>query len=204
MKKCKIISINKIGVRPTFNVTMKSEQHNYAIISSGKKMYSRNSHAIGYAINETYITGFLKAHYPIEFMASRLSVECRRRKEDLVNSYCDEVRRLGFKILPADINLSTLDWQIVDQKTLREPLIVKNIGIKAAKEIMANRPYDKRDILFSFAQKSGRSITTKIVEAMYDAGIWGRDKSKAKIIELYETIKKDKKRKKPSGGADIF
>ena len=161
------------------------------------------AHAMGYAVNETYVTSYLKAHFPIEFMAARLSVECKRRKDKLVYSYYEEAKRLGFKILPPDINLSSLDWQIVDQKTLREPLIVKNIGIKAAQEIIANRPYKNDDILRSFTLKSGRAISTKIVEAMYEAGIWGYDMSKDKIIDTFEMIKRDKKRKKPSGGAEI-
>ena len=71
MQKCKIKSVKSLGLQPTYNVTMKSEQHNYAIFGDSKDKFiiSRNSHAVGY----TYISSrmlWLKAHLPKQFFAS--------------------------------------------------------------------------------------------------------------------------------------
>jgi len=105
---------------------------------------------------------------------------------------------MGYKIVPPDINNSGVEWQIVDSHTVREPLIVKNIGKKAAEDIIKNRPYKD---FYSFARKVGPAVNSRIVEAMCDAGMF--DRPKKQIINDFENIKKDIRRGK-SSGIDIF
>ncbi len=86
--------------------------------------YSFNrAHAASYALL-SYKTAYLKAHYPAEFMAARLSVAvmCRKFKDefDTVGVYeKDAKENLGINILPADVDKSKIHYTIVDQKTIR-------------------------------------------------------------------------------------
>ena len=160
------------------------------------------AHSTGYGL-KAYVTAYLKAHYPTEFMVARLSVEYLRKSKDLMNAYKKEVIRMGYKVLPPDINLSTLDWQIVDKKTLRESLLVKGVGVKAAQEIIKKRPYTGKDILYIFARKIGPAVSSKVIEAMYDADMWSKEKTREETVEGFNTVRKDKKRGS-SGGTKLF
>jgi DNA polymerase-3 subunit alpha len=61
------------------------------------------SHSAAYAII-TFRTAYLKAHYPVEFMAAVLSSEISNT--DKIAEYVDECATLGIMILPPDINAS--------------------------------------------------------------------------------------------------
>lgn len=67
------------------------------------------AHAVCYAIL-SYQTAYLKANYPVEYMAGLLSVYLS--KEDRVTSFIEECRRQKIAILPPDVNASTGDFTI--------------------------------------------------------------------------------------------
>jgi len=161
------------------------------------------SHAYGYALNESFITAYLKAHYPAEFMTTRLSIEYRRKSERHMKVYREEIQRMGYRILPPDVNESGLDWMIIDPKTVRESLLVKGIGEKAALDIVEHRPYGGDDLMYGFARKVGSAVSSKIVEAMWDAGMWA-NYSKEKAVSDFDKIRKDKRRGGSSKGVELF
>ncbi len=66
------------------------------------------SHAADYAVI-TVQTAYLKALYPVEYMAALLLVE--RDKTDKVINFINECRRMGIQVLPPDINYSGLDFE---------------------------------------------------------------------------------------------
>ncbi len=78
------------------------------------------SHSAAYAWL-SYQTGFLKANYPVEFMAAVMSNEISNT--DKISVFVAECERLGIKILPPDINRSGLKF---------EPDHVDSTGVKAA------------------------------------------------------------------------
>lgn len=67
------------------------------------------SHAADYAVI-TVQTAYLKAYYPVEFMAAQLLVE--RDKTDKVINFVNECRRMGIDVLSPDVNYSGLDFEI--------------------------------------------------------------------------------------------
>lgn len=67
------------------------------------------AHAICYALI-AYQTAYLKAHYPVEYMAALLAVY--QTKDDRVTAFIEESRRSGIKVLPPDVNRSTWDFSI--------------------------------------------------------------------------------------------
>lgn len=161
------------------------------------------SHSVSYAY-ESYKTAYLKAHHPTEFIAARLSVETRRRNFDDVEKYKkDAVKHFGFTFEPVDINKSKLDWSIEGEKTLRIPILAKGVGIKAAEDIVAHQPYTGKDLLLSFGRKVGKAVSTKVIEAMKDAGFWGGI-AKEKLIANFDQIKKDKKKLRGRTTMDLY
>lgn len=67
------------------------------------------AHGADYALI-TVQTAFLKAHYPLEYMAALLLVE-REKTEKVVNTI-NECRRMGIQVLPPDINESGMDFTL--------------------------------------------------------------------------------------------
>ena len=63
------------------------------------------SHSAAYALI-AYHTAYLKAHYPVEFMAALLTSEIGN--QDKLTQYLNECRDMDIKILPPDVNSSDL------------------------------------------------------------------------------------------------
>lgn len=163
------------------------------------------SHAAAYAY-ESYKTAYLKTHYPAEYMSCLLSVEAYGREFDYVKEYEQECKiNLGISIEPPDINLSTLDYTIVDEKRLRRSLLIDGIGEKAATEIISHQPYKGKNIFFSFASKVGSNVNVRVIESMCKHGIFKfLKKPNEEILKDFEKIKKDKTRTKGMPTGRIF
>ncbi len=77
------------------------------------------SHAADYAVI-TVQTAYLKALYPVEYMAALLLIE--RDKTDKVVNFLNECRRMGINVLPPDVNYSRLDFEIQELPADVEPV----------------------------------------------------------------------------------
>jgi len=94
----RIISTKSLGKRQTYNLHMKSEQHNY-ILDNG--VVSRNSHSCAYAL-VGYQAAYLKHYYPLEFYCSLLD-SC---DQDRYNNFILEARKQGIKVNAPKIGFS--------------------------------------------------------------------------------------------------
>src|SRR5439155_17650638 len=90
--------------------------------------FNRDQHAAYGLISSQ--TAYLKAHYPVEFMAGLLSNEINNT--DKISVFVSECKRMGISILPPDINKSGLKFvpETQDGKmAIRYGLAaIKNVG----------------------------------------------------------------------------
>jgi DNA polymerase III subunit alpha len=91
------------------------------------------SHSAAYGVI-SYQTAFLKAHYPVEFMAGLLSNEINNT--DKISVFVGECKRMGISILPPDINKSGLKFT---PETWEEPQSPESRGTDAAPTLNAIR-----------------------------------------------------------------
>lgn len=92
-------------------------------------------HAASYAL-VVYQTAYLKAHYPVEYMAAQLKSEIANF--DKIASILNECTAKGIKVLPPDVNKSKVDFSIEDKHNIRFGLAaIKNLG-KAVVEHIIN------------------------------------------------------------------
>lgn len=128
------------------------------------------SHAAGYAL-VAYQTGYLKTHYPAEFMAASMTV--RKDRTDELILFLEECRRMGIEVLPPDVNASEEDFTVTDSKAVRFGLgAIKNVGSAAISHILGEReaggPYAD---LFDLASRvNGRLVNRKVLENLILAG----------------------------------
>jgi len=99
--------------------------------------YSFNkSHAACYALI-AYRTAYLKANYPAQYMAALISSVMNTK--DKVPFYVSACEEMGIEVLPPDVNVSALDFAVVDGKIRFGLNAVKNVGESAVRTVVAAR-----------------------------------------------------------------
>ena len=128
------------------------------------------SHAACYSW-VAYQTGYLKAHYPAEFMAANLTVHKDDIKE--VTKLMDECRALGLSVLEPDVNESELTFTVNKEGAIRFGLGgIKGVGEGAAEAIISEREKNgKYTGIFDFLERVNlQSCNRKTIENLAQAG----------------------------------
>ena len=128
------------------------------------------SHSVCYAYI-AYQTGFLKAHYPSEFMAANLS--CNLSDITKVTIFMDECKRMGLKVLAPDVNESDNDFTVNHNGDIRFGMAaIKGVGVAAVDSIIEER--EKRgpfkDLFDFFERVDYRTVNKKTLESLVTAG----------------------------------
>lgn len=101
----------------------------------GCKTCVNKSHAAAYAVL-SYVTAYLKYHYPADYMCAVLSCTDNIEK---VRSVLSDCREIGVKVLPPDINNSDLNYSVVDDAILFGLNSIKGTKIAYIKRIIDDR-----------------------------------------------------------------
>ena len=128
------------------------------------------SHAACYSW-VAYQTGYLKAHYPAEFMAANLTVHKDDIKE--VTKLMDECKALGLSVLEPDVNESELSFTVNSKGAIRFGLGgIKGVGEGAAEAIISEREKNgKYTGIFDFLERVNlQSCNRKTIENLAQAG----------------------------------
>ena len=128
------------------------------------------SHAACYSW-VAYQTGYLKAHYPAEFMAANLTVHKDDIKE--VTKLMDECRALGLSVLEPDVNESELSFTVNSKGAIRFGLGgIKGVGEGAVEAIISEREKNgKYTSIFDFLERVNlQSCNKKTIENLAKAG----------------------------------
>jgi DNA polymerase-3 subunit alpha len=149
------------------------------------------SHSTRYAFI-AYQTAYMKAYWPIEYMAALLTYEMDSTKK--VVDYIAECQRMGIEVLPPDINESCVDFTPLykedttsqDKKgVIRFGLAaVKGVGEKAVEQIIAARQKISRfQSLFHFCENVDlRAVNKQVIDALIKAGAF--DKLRANRAQM--------------------
>ncbi len=108
----------------------------YAQMESFASYGFNKSHASAYAL-VAYWTAYLKANYPVEFMAAHLSTVMG--SSDDVAKGVGECRRMGLQVGPPAVNRSQAQFATDSTEILFGLAAVKNLGINTAEAIVRER-----------------------------------------------------------------
>ncbi|MEL7469441.1 MAG: DNA polymerase III subunit alpha [Pseudomonadota bacterium] len=108
------------------------------------------SHAAAYAV-VSYQTAYLKANYPVEFMAAVMNLDLHLT--DKLNVYVQECRRMGVEISPPCVQTSEPMFTVSDGKILYALGALKNVGVEAMKLITDARAEGPFATVFDLAQR---------------------------------------------------
>ena len=127
------------------------------------------SHSAAYA-HLAYVTAYLKAHYPVEFMSALLTSESGNT--DKVVHYINECREMGIRVLPPDVSASDFSFT-PDGESIRFGLgAVKNLGHAPVDAIVeARRKVASFRSIFHFCESVDLSAANKrMIESLVKAG----------------------------------
>ncbi|HGG04206.1 MAG TPA: DNA polymerase III subunit alpha [Aliiroseovarius sp.] len=109
------------------------------------------SHAAAYAV-VSYQTAWLKANYPVEFMAGVMN--CDIHLTDKLGVYAEEVKRgLDIEIIPPCVNRAQATFTVHDGAVVYALGALKNVGVEAMKLIVEGRGDKPFTTLFDVARR---------------------------------------------------
>lgn len=127
------------------------------------------SHGAAYAL-VAYQTAYVKANYPVEFMAALLTSEMG--DTDKIVKYIEECRAMGIRVEPPDVNVSGVRFTVAGD-TIRFGLAaIKNVGEAAMESILATRDKDGpfRSLEDFCARVDLRLVNRRVIESLIKAG----------------------------------
>jgi len=154
------------------------------------------AHAASYGM-VSYWTAYLKANYPVEYMASLLTAEAGNT-DKLVEAIA-ECKRINLEILPPDINESLVGFTVVDYKTesgekksaIRFGLsAIKNVGNAAIDVILKAREDSPFASFTDFCHRVDQQKCNKrVLESLIKAGAFDRIHNRATLLNAIEVIR---------------
>lgn len=121
--------------------------------------YSFNKgHSTAYGLL-SYLTAYLKTHYPVEFMTALLT--SRSDKIEKISATIDDCRRMNIQVCPPNVNKSDGQFTVVpnENKILFGLLGIKGLGESVVDEIIKNRPYKNFDDFISKITNTSAIVT---------------------------------------------
>ncbi len=163
-------------------VDLKKAESIFDLMAQFAEYGFNKSHSAAYAL-VTYQTAYLKAHYPVEYMAALLTSEVENT--DKIVKYIYEARQMGIVILQPDANESRWDFTVVEahERDTVEPgstigtirfglAAVKNVGYSAIEAIIEAR--EAKGAFTSFAdfcrKVDQRRVNRRVIEALIKCG----------------------------------
>ncbi|MGF9714901.1 MULTISPECIES: DNA polymerase III subunit alpha [Paenibacillus] len=130
------------------------------------------AHATAYGVL-AFQTAYLKAHYPVQFMASMLTAVMGSHHK--VAEYVDECRRMGIAVLPPDVNESGFLFTPVQTReggAIRFGLAaIKNVGTTAIESILKQRESGPYQSLIDFCRRIDLRVCNKrVMESLIQGG----------------------------------
>lgn len=147
------------------------------------------SHSAAYAII-AYETAYLKAHYPVEFMASVLTSE--RADVERISFLIDECQKMGVEVLPPNINESLKNFTVVPEKNqIRFGLLaIKNVGENiinsTTEEVKKNGRF--KSISDYINRIPVKDLNKKSMEALIKAGAFDEFEERNRLLQNLEKM----------------
>jgi len=171
-------------------LTKKRAEQIFELMASFAEYGFNKSHSTAYAMI-SYRTAYLKAHYPVEFIAALLTSEMDNL--DKIAMYIEEARRMDIEVLPPDVNESFIDFTPIESRIRFGLGAVKNVGRSAAEAIItARREHGQFTSLEGFCEHVPMGVVNKrATESLIRCGaLDSLGLSRSQMLEMLEDVMK--------------
>jgi DNA polymerase III subunit alpha len=146
------------------------------------------SHSASYAL-VGYQTAYLKANYPVEFMAAVMTAESG--DEEKIYAAVEECKKMGVSVLPPDVTESYGDFTVIDDRTIRFGLrAIKNLGSDVVRKIIdCHKEGTKFNTLEEFLTSCyTKNLNKKSWEALAKSGALDKFADRGQLLASTEHI----------------
>jgi DNA polymerase-3 subunit alpha len=145
------------------------------------------SHAAAYAL-VSYQTAYMKAHYPVEFLAASMTLDLNNT--DKLSEFRSEAQRIGIKVEAPSINRSGASFEVADSIIYYALAALKGVGQQAVELIVEKRKSGLFTSLADFAARvNPRAINKRVIESLAAAGAFDTlDSNRARVFAGAEAI----------------
>jgi DNA polymerase-3 subunit alpha len=164
------------------------------------------SHAAAYAI-VSYQTAYLKAHYPVEFLAASMTLDMSNT--DKLADFRQDAMRLGIEVVPPSVMTSFRDFEVGEDRIFYSLEAIKGVGEAAVEHIVEKRKAGKFSSLADFCERIDPKIVGKrVFESLIAAGAldcFGHDRAAMMAgVERMMGMAQRAQENAASGQIDIF
>jgi DNA polymerase-3 subunit alpha len=147
------------------------------------------SHSACYA-TIAYQTAYLKANYPVEFMAALLTSE--KADTERIGFLIEECKKMKIEVLAPDINESFRNFSVIpkENKVRFGLFAIKNVGEHVVNSILEERKENGnfKSIHDFVSRVDPQAINKKSLESLIRAGVFDRFEERNKLLENLETL----------------
>ncbi|MFR4987248.1 MAG: DNA polymerase III subunit alpha [Lachnospirales bacterium] len=164
------------------------------------------SHAAAYAVIACQ-TAWLKAYYPVEFMAALLtSVSDNATK---ISEYIADIKRMNIELLPPDINEGFDRFSVSNGKIRFNLSAIKNVGKSFIKSLVIEREKNGKFLsLKEFIKRLDNELNSRALECLIKAGaldsLGGKRSQYLSVYKKYYDSISQLKKKTMEGQLDLF
>ena len=170
-------------------LTKKEAEELFELIEKFAGYGFNKSHSTAYAL-VAYMTAYLKAHYPVEFMAALLTSDMSGRnftKKDSLVEHLEDCKRMAIEVVPPDVNRSDVEFSVGEGKIFFGLAAIKGCGGGAAEAIVTARKQSQFRSLFDFCERiEPGTVNRGAIESLIKGGAF--DTFGARRAQLFQMI----------------
>lgn len=169
------------------------------------------AHSAGYGLL-SYVTAYLKANYPSEYMAALLTSAADNVDKKAI--YLAECKSMGLAVLPPDVSKAHDDYIALDDHTIMVGLAsIRGVGHNVARGIMSARGDDDGGgytSITDFMQRAPKeALNKKVLEGLIDGGAFDTFGSTRRglltvLPDSAKTFATERKKKEDHGQFSLF
>jgi len=145
------------------------------------------SHAAAYAL-VAYQTAFMKANYPVEFLAASMTLDMGNT--DKLSEFRGEAERLRVKVESPSVNRSGVDFEVAGSTIHYALAALKGVGRQAVETIVKARGGRQFADLSDFAARiNPRAVNKRVLESLAAAGAFDAlESNRARVFAAVDTM----------------
>ncbi len=162
-----------------------------------KRVFDQMAKFAGYAFNKShaaayayvaYQTGYLKAHYEVEYLTAVLNT--RISNADLVKKYTNYARKEGFEVYPPDINRSRTEFRVENGNIRFGIGALKHVGTGVVDAIIKEREENGEYKSFEdFVARNVGIVNKRLVESLILSGTFDSfGYTRSQLMSVYEVV----------------